>query len=974
MSGGVPVDDQTGQGKLEKKRSVTRRELKGKVGADGLQIVTQPEIDPRDTVIEELKADLDKLRKVCTCVICRELLFEPYFFQCGHVYCYGCIVLWIGQAKSKKQRFCPQCRVVIKSEPSPAFVVRDMIETFVARAEIMSPKGSGLEFRKQQKEVQQMLKRDKSACGLGIFRGIFSNEVMYGIRDPEDGVVRCPRCVWEVHNGRCQNPECGVRVREARDGVEMDSGESESDNLTEGGGEVPDRWPESALSGEDEWEDAIDDDDDDVYDDVDDVSDRRRGGQAIVFFNNPYSRDNNRRSYEDSEENIETESEGTVGSLADFVDDDSPQAPRRRPGVNGPWAPNASYEASSSPVRPVGAMRRQNARPIIIDDDDEEDDNQSSFSEASSRPTINTRRLARYQQARRVSLSDYEDDVQSLLSNGYQTLDNHDLTATEDDDDGFSSPPRAIGTRRNQIGRNYVASSVFSVPEEDGEDESADADDSESEDQDGDVRMSGSEQQQRAQRGSSAPTNSTTRQNRRPTNQTDRASTVELDSASESEVALSRRRQRRISSQALATRNNQFQGNQRNASGGAGGGQRNNRNNRNNRPTSVDPEIMSVFARHEQQLRDTAFDSLGRNPSSVSPARSITPVQRMMSGHGRRNSGGIIRGSTPLRGLLNSPPPQTFSPLQTPPPPMRQMMPSTIQATPSPAQVRHSNNPWSSPRSISLSPRLAGGYGQNWGALSQLQSPQRISSPMGGIRVRSRTSTNRLRGSGSRFSFRSNSATPVSSILSNSANTASAQARSVQQQQQQQPTQQQQQHQLRLHQQYSQPQQQLRQQHQHPQQHQPHLPSLQNRQAQQLPQQQNQPSPQSQQPPGQQGGPAAPRPGGSPRELPEEYIREIRARGELIRQQQLRVVSQGGTLRPQSEDAVGISRNGVQQQQSGAGAGNATDAVGRGGSGGSGSGGGGSGGHRVGVLIGGGSSDQRAGGPLLVIGNEDDTF
>jgi hypothetical protein len=40
-------------------------------------------------LIDELKADLEKLRKPCTCVICQAPLFEPYFSQCGHVYCYG---------------------------------------------------------------------------------------------------------------------------------------------------------------------------------------------------------------------------------------------------------------------------------------------------------------------------------------------------------------------------------------------------------------------------------------------------------------------------------------------------------------------------------------------------------------------------------------------------------------------------------------------------------------------------------------------------------------------------------------------------------------------------------------------------------------------------------------------------------------------------------------------------------------------
>lgn len=79
-------------GKQEKKRSITKGDSDTKKGSDGavsdgLRINTQH--DPRDDTIKDLKGELDKLRRSCTCVICQELLFEPFFFQCGHVYCYG---------------------------------------------------------------------------------------------------------------------------------------------------------------------------------------------------------------------------------------------------------------------------------------------------------------------------------------------------------------------------------------------------------------------------------------------------------------------------------------------------------------------------------------------------------------------------------------------------------------------------------------------------------------------------------------------------------------------------------------------------------------------------------------------------------------------------------------------------------------------------------------------------------------------
>jgi len=806
-----------------------------------------------------------------------------------------------------------------------------MIETFVNRAEIMSPQGSGAELRAQQKQIMQQLKNDRSPGGPGLFRGIFKSQILYGIRDPSDGVVRCPVCMWEVHGGRCENPQCGVRVREARDGEDLLSDdESESGSSTqEGSGpeidndmDLPVRWPESVVGEEDDWEDAADDDDGDEFD-IDDVSIRRRERFPSHYGNRDMQQRRNGR-YDSEEEVSEADTDGTVGSLADFVDDDSPHQSRRRMG--GPWALTSSPANTSSPVRPIGAARRQNARPIVIEDDDE--DNQSSFSEASSRPDANTRyttRSGRYQNNRHVSISsDYDDDEQSLLEpNGYQALGNQtDHTATEDEEDEFSSPPiRRMGGRSNIIGR---PGSVFSVPEEDDEDD-------ESEDQDGDIQMGGSDQRRTI---GNTSTNTGGRQPIRRTVSGSRNQPIELDSASESEVALGRRRTTRRAPVQTSTRSNYFSNHQRNTSGGA-------RANRNNRLSmEINPDILGLFAQHGQQLRETQYNALGRNSSSVSPARSLTPVQRHMSG--RRSSAGS-RGTTPLRGMLSSPPP--FSPLQSPELASHRQAPSTIIGTSSPAQMTPSNNPWASPRSISLSPRLGGlSAGQNWGILSHFHNPQRTASPMG-VRVRSRASSNRLRGSGSRVGLRSNSATPSSPLTSSFAggmSIAGLQGRAP-------PTPQQ-------NQQRPQPQPQTPQQ----QQQQPQRPQLQPQapqQQQQQQQQQRQQQQRQQQPTTQQGGA---RPGGSPRVLTAE---DIRARGEQIRQNQLRMINGGGPLQ-QSRGGSNVGGSSSQSTENGNGTLPSTGGVGlspdarRG--------------NRLGALIGGGPANQRGGGPMLVIGNDDD--
>ena len=39
-------------------------------------------------IIDDLNKDLQKLQKCVTCVICHDMLFEPFSLQCGHVFCY----------------------------------------------------------------------------------------------------------------------------------------------------------------------------------------------------------------------------------------------------------------------------------------------------------------------------------------------------------------------------------------------------------------------------------------------------------------------------------------------------------------------------------------------------------------------------------------------------------------------------------------------------------------------------------------------------------------------------------------------------------------------------------------------------------------------------------------------------------------------------------------------------------------------
>lgn len=183
-------------------------------------------------LLHTLETSLDDIRTLITCRVCVRPLFEPYTIECGHTFCYGCLVRWFERDRTKKS--CPDCRANVLRSPAPAYLVRldpqtarkllltfvqvrDMTQIFANRAELMPVGETIQDHKKWQEEEAALVEKDKETRGHkgGLFRGCFRRtrrRLLPAIRDDEDGVDRCPTCTWELEDGLCGR--CGYRAGE----------------------------------------------------------------------------------------------------------------------------------------------------------------------------------------------------------------------------------------------------------------------------------------------------------------------------------------------------------------------------------------------------------------------------------------------------------------------------------------------------------------------------------------------------------------------------------------------------------------------------------------------------------------------------------------------------------------------------------------------------------------------------------------
>ncbi|MCJ1435961.1 hypothetical protein MMC27_005337 [Xylographa pallens] len=183
-------------------------------------------------LLQILENTMEDLRGLVSCRVCVRPMYEPYTISCGHTFCYSCLAQWFQSHKSNKT--CPDCRASVTKQPAPAYLVREMAQIFVARAELMPVGETTEEHLITKQEEASIVERDRSNTDSrtgGLFRGCFSGSLLVGrhgvIRDLEDGVDRCPYCAWELEGGFCSS--CQQNIDSDVDGDDFYDHSDDSD-------------------------------------------------------------------------------------------------------------------------------------------------------------------------------------------------------------------------------------------------------------------------------------------------------------------------------------------------------------------------------------------------------------------------------------------------------------------------------------------------------------------------------------------------------------------------------------------------------------------------------------------------------------------------------------------------------------------------------------------------------------------------
>lgn len=354
-----------------------------------------------------------------------------------------------------------------------------MTGVFINRAELL-PKGETLEEHKkwQKDEAEAVLqdKNNKDPRNGGLFKGCFRTRgpSLHALRDPEDGVRRCPMCHWELADGECE--QCGLVFDESGELSLGDSftGFSDMDETSELDVEDLD----AAIDMEDAEYDAYNNYENYIPD-QDSFMMRRflEAGippHAAAFARRrpmTHSEAGSRRSYsqsivsdmygdemhtveeEDEEEQTEEDSE-----MNDFIDDEDIEASTSGSATSSVPAPATQPPNSRPPtqgrVRRVVESEASSTISSVIEEEEDEEDagpihrgrrNRTQARVLNRANGSATTRGAPSTTSTDVSTEELDEDTEALLQEEGWMLQHDDDEMGEDDDEDSDGGRTTVG-------------------------------------------------------------------------------------------------------------------------------------------------------------------------------------------------------------------------------------------------------------------------------------------------------------------------------------------------------------------------------------------------------------------------------------------------------------------------------------------------------------------------------------------------
>ncbi|KAK2805474.1 hypothetical protein FQN51_000300 [Onygenales sp. PD_10] len=351
-------------------------------------------------LLQTFQGHIEDIRTLIYCGVCVKPLYEPFTLACGHTFCYSCLTQWFASHRRKKT--CPDCRAAVSVQPAPAYLVRQIVQMFIGRAELLDHSETTAEHSTNMRIETEKMEADKQNTNPttgGLFQGCFKNATRSydPIHDTMDGVTRCPRCAWELEEGGCA--QCGFAIAGYSDSEE-ESDEDASINMTDA----------------DDIEDGFGVDDDEVewgavqyefpeYFHGIPANPLLHHEHAHNWFGRPFS--------EDPEESEDDESDNS--EMADFIDDNS--------AIDDSDSDNSTIVSGSlHPHEPISLISDDVEAEAIhqhddnSDDDGDENENDDDDDDAPIRAP--TRAAQRRRPAVGTFTSDEDSDSEPLNTTG----------------------------------------------------------------------------------------------------------------------------------------------------------------------------------------------------------------------------------------------------------------------------------------------------------------------------------------------------------------------------------------------------------------------------------------------------------------------------------------------------------------------------------------------------------------------------